>query len=60
MKCAKCGRESGLLRSKCPACKIPFKRLYILIILLVLLVTVGGLALAGKLPGLAVTKSTTR
>ena len=50
MKCPKCGRISGLLRRKCPACKIPFKRLYILVVLLVLLATFGGLALAGKLP----------
>lgn len=53
MKCPKCGRVSGLFRSKCPACKIPFKRLYVLVVLVVLLITVGGLALAGKVPGLA-------
>jgi hypothetical protein len=50
MKCPKCGRISGLFRRKCPACKIPFKRLYILVVLLVLLIAFGGLALTGKLP----------
>lgn len=50
MKCAKCGRSSGLLRRKCPACKISFIRLYVLVVLLMALVAFGGLALAGKLP----------
>ena len=50
MKCAKCGRESGLLRRKCPACKLPFLRLYVLIILVVLTLGIGSLALLGKLP----------
>ncbi len=50
MKCAKCGRESGLFRRKCPACKLPFLRLYVLIILVALIVGFGGLALLGKLP----------
>ena len=50
MKCSKCGRSSGLLRRKCPACKVPFLRLYILIVILLLAIGGGGLALAGKLP----------
>ena len=53
MTCPKCGRSSGLLRRKCPACKVPFMRLYILVVLLLLVITFGGLALAGKLPWLA-------
>ena len=50
MKCPKCGRSSGLLRRKCPACKVPFLRLYILVIAVALVITFGGLAVAGKLP----------
>ncbi len=50
MKCAKCGRRSGLLRRKCPACKIPFLRLYLLIIIVALVVSVGGMMLLGKFP----------
>ena len=50
MKCPKCGRDSGLLRRKCPACKIPFVRLYLLIIIVLIVIGVGGLALLGKLP----------
>lgn len=50
MKCPKCGRSSGLLRRKCPACKISFLRLYILVVILLLAIGGGGLALAGKLP----------
>jgi len=50
MKCGKCGRASGLLRRKCPACKVPFVRLYLLIIIVAIAVGMGGLALLGKLP----------
>ncbi len=50
MKCAKCSRDSGLLRKKCPACKRPFLRLYVLIILAAIVIGVGGLAMLGKLP----------
>ena len=50
MTCRKCGRSSGLLRRKCPACKIPFLRLYILVVIVLLVIGTGGLALAGKLP----------
>ena len=50
MKCRKCGRSSGLLRRKCPACKIPFIRLYLLVVIVLLLITLGGLVVAGKLP----------
>ncbi len=50
MKCSKCGRESGLLRRKCPACKVPFLRLYILVIVVAIVIGMGGLALLGKFP----------
>jgi len=50
MKCAKCGRKSGLFRRKCPACKTPFLRLYLLVIIVSLVVFMGGLAMMGKLP----------
>ena len=49
MKCSKCGRSSGLLRRKCPACKVPFLRLYILVVFVGIVIAFGGLALAGKL-----------
>jgi hypothetical protein len=52
MKCAKCGRASGLLRRKCPACKRPFLRLYFLIIIVAIVVGMGGLALLGKIPSM--------
>jgi len=50
MKCPKCGRNAGLIRRKCPACKIQLARWYVLIVLLALVVGFGGLALIGKLP----------
>jgi hypothetical protein len=50
MKCAKCGRNSGLFRRKCPACKTPFLRLYLLVIIVSLVLFMGGLAMMGKLP----------
>jgi hypothetical protein len=49
MKCSKCGRDSGLLRRKCPACKIPFVRLYLLVVIVLIVIGMGGLALLGKL-----------
>jgi hypothetical protein len=50
MKCHKCGRNSGLLRRKCPACKVPFARLYVLVVLLLVVFVFGALTVAGKLP----------
>jgi len=50
MKCHKCGRNSGLLRRKCPACKVPFARLYVLVVLLLAVFVFGALTVAGKLP----------
>jgi heme/copper-type cytochrome/quinol oxidase subunit 1 len=42
-----------LTRRKCPACKVPLLRWYLLIIFLLLVVCFGGLAVAGKLPWVA-------